>query len=284
MFCTPMMDVANELQVPTYTFFTCSAAFLGFMFHVQALQDEGKDLLSEFKGSVNAKLEIPTLINPLLARVFPAFALNEEPRVWFLDLARRFRETKGIMINSFKELEPHAVKALLEDDKIRSVYPVGPILSLKGRGSNNSSEILSWLHAQPSSSVVFLCFGSAGSFNDDQGIPGGIRKPGRSSPRGFLERTSERGRVIGWAPQIEVLAHPSVGGFVTHCGWNSTLESLWFGVPTAAWPLYAEQQFNAFVMVVEQGMALEVKMDYRKDFGMETKEVVAADVIEKAVR
>ncbi|KAF5816567.1 putative anthocyanidin 3-O-glucosyltransferase [Helianthus annuus] len=74
-------------------------------------------------------------------------------------------------------------------------------------------------------------------------------------PDGFPERTSGIGKVIGWGPQVALLAHEAVGGFVSHCGWNSILESLWFGVPTAAWPMYSEQPLNAFEMVVELGLA-----------------------------
>ena len=60
-------------------------------------------------------------------------------------------------------------------------------------------------------------------------------------PKGFLDRTVGIGKVIGWAPQVAILSHPAIGGFVSHCGWNSILESLWFGVSIAAWPLYVEQ-------------------------------------------
>ncbi|KAJ0088975.1 hypothetical protein Patl1_33201 [Pistacia atlantica] len=83
-------------------------------------------------------------------------------------------------------------------------------------------------------------------------------------PEGFLDRTVGIGKVIGWAPQVSILAHKAIRGFVSHCGWNSTLESIWFGVPIATWPMYAEQQFNAFEMVIELGLAVEIKMDYRK--------------------
>ncbi|KAF5779015.1 putative anthocyanidin 3-O-glucosyltransferase [Helianthus annuus] len=64
---------------------------------------------------------------------------------------------------------------------------------------------------------------------------------------------------------MTVLSHPSVGGYVSHCGWNSTLESIWCGVPVAAWPLYAEQQLNVFQLVEELGLAVEIRMDYRTD-------------------
>ena len=99
-----------------------------------------------------------------------------------------------------------------------------------------------------------------------------------------MERTAEKGKMIGWAPQVAVLSHPAVGGFVTHCGWNSILESLWCGVPTAAWPLYAEQQVNAFQLVVDLGIAAEIKMDYEQDWAGERQEIVAAEEIERGIR
>ena len=58
---------------------------------------------------------------------------------------------------------------------------------------------------------------------------------------GFLHRTARIGKVIGWAAQIEVLAYSAIGGFVSHCGRNSLLESIWYGVLVATWPIYAEQ-------------------------------------------
>jgi UDP:flavonoid glycosyltransferase YjiC (YdhE family) len=86
--------------------------------------------------------------------------------------------------------------------------------------------------------------------------------------------------VCGWAPQIQVLAHRSVGGFVSHCGWNSILESLWYGVPVVTWPMYAEQQLNAFQMVNDLGLAIEMTLDYR----MDSNELVVADKIAKSVK
>jgi UDP:flavonoid glycosyltransferase YjiC (YdhE family) len=91
--------------------------------------------------------------------------------------------------------------------------------------------------------------------------------------------TREIGMICGWAPQVEVLAHKAVGGFVSHCGWNSILESLWHGVPIAVWPMYAEQQINAFQMVRDLGLAVELKLDYRRG-----GELVVAEEIEKAVK
>ena len=72
---------------------------------------------------------------------------------------------------------------------------------------------------------------------------------------------------------------------MSHCGWNSTLESLWFGVPMAAWPMYSEQQFNAFVLVKEVGIAVEIRMDYRRDWrSRKGNFIVMADEIENAVK
>ncbi|MBA0707878.1 hypothetical protein Golax_019887 [Gossypium laxum] len=98
-------------------------------------------------------------------------------------------------------------------------------------------------------------------------------------PEGFLETVQGRGMICSWAPQLKVLAYKALGGFISHCGWNSILESFWFGVPIVTWPPYAEQQLNAFKMVKELGLAVETRLNYRKD----SDEVVMIDEIEKAV-
>ena len=99
-------------------------------------------------------------------------------------------------------------------------------------------------------------------------------------PEGFLERTTGHGIICEWIPQVEVLAHKAIGGFVSHCGWNSILESLWFGIPIVTWPLFAEQQLNAFKLVKELGLAVEMKLEYRNG----GDHLVLEDEVEKAIR
>jgi len=233
-----------------------------------------------------------------------------------MGIAKRFRESKGIIVNTFEELESNAVRFLTEDDKIPPVYPVGPVIHLVKEDNEEEEEamkIIRWLDNQPPASVVFLCFGSMGSFEGDQlteiaqaleqsghrflwsvrrppplgkrEIPGEYQDLNQVLPKGFLERTTEVGRVIGWAPQVAVLSHKAVGGFMSHCGWNSILESLWCGVPVAVWPMYAEQPANAFQLVRELGLAVEIKLDYQKDFGSANANVlVTAEEIEIGIQ
>ncbi|CAI0397601.1 unnamed protein product [Linum tenue] len=265
MFCTSMADVAGEFGVPYYIFFTSAASDLGFISHIQQLHDE-------------------------LYRI-----------------ARVFRRARGILVNTVRELESCAVDSL----SFTKVHPVGPILNLKAGaaaagGGVPEEEAIEWLDRQPESSVVFLCFGSMGAFREEQvlEIANGLeasglrflwvlRRPGPEGtragptdyqdvrevlPKGFVDRTAGVGRVMGWAPQTIILAHKAVGGFVSHCGWNSTLESLWFGVPMATWPMYAEQKLNAFLLVHELEIATEIKIDYRNG------EIVTAEEVERGVR
>ncbi|KAL3646211.1 hypothetical protein CASFOL_011391 [Castilleja foliolosa] len=304
MFCTTMIDVANDLGVPSYIFLTCGAATLGLISHLQDLSDEKNQDLSEYDNSDFA-LSIPTYVNPVPAKVWPAMIFEKENS--FLNFFRRFKETKGIIINTFLEFEPHAVKALSDDEKFPTIYPVGPIIEIDHEKKEHE-EIKTWLDNQPDSSVVYLCFGSRGCFEEDQvneiakalensgqrflwslrkpppkekmDFPGEYESYGDVLPDGFLERTVGVGKVIGWAPQMAVLSHSAVGGFVSHCGWNSTLESVWCNVPIATWPLSAEQQANAFQLVKEFGIGVEIQMDYRKDSNV----IVKAEKIEKAIR
>ena len=97
-------------------------------------------------------------------------------------------------------------------------------------------------------------------------------------PKGFLDRTKGKGLVVkNWVPQAAVLNHDSVGGFVSHCGWNSVLEAVCAGVPLIAWPLYAEQRFNRVVLVEEMKVALWMRESAVSGF-------VAASEVEERVR
>uniref|UniRef100_A0A9I9E151 Uncharacterized protein n=1 Tax=Cucumis melo TaxID=3656 RepID=A0A9I9E151_CUCME len=174
-------------------------------------------------------------------------------------------------------------------------------------------DVLKWLDDQPLSSVVFLCFGSRGAFEKDQveeiaqvlersrvpfvwslrrSSPGSVLQSSIDYtnfedilPKEFLDRTENVGRVINWAPQVEILGHPATCGFVSHCGWNSTLESLWHGVPMATWPMYAEQQFNAFELVVELGLAMTITIDYQNEYKeLDKPRILSTEEIEKGIR
>ncbi|KAJ8527894.1 hypothetical protein K7X08_015345 [Anisodus acutangulus] len=317
MFCTSMIDVANEFELPTYVFYTSNAATLGLQFHLQNLRDEFNIDVTNYKNDPEAELYVSTYFNPFPAKCLPSVVLDKEGgSTMFLDLTRRIRETKGIMINTFVEIEPHAINSLSRDKNIPPVYPVGPVLNLNDVESDNlgssDKNIMKWLDDQFPASVVFLCFGSGGSFEKEQvkeiayalensecWFLWSLRQPPEKDarlpsdyenledvlPEGFLQRTQAIGKVIGWAPQLAILSHKAVGGFVSHCGWNSTLENVYFGVPMATWPMYAEQQANAFLLVKDLGMAVEIKMDYRKDLKSTGEEIIVkSEEIEKALR
>ncbi|KAL3646210.1 hypothetical protein CASFOL_011390 [Castilleja foliolosa] len=302
MFCATMIDVANELDVPSYIFSTYSAATLGLISRLHDLRDEQNRDLCEYENSDFA-ISVPTYVNPVPAKVWPSMVFEKQ-----CSFFGKFREAKGIIINTFLEFEPHAVKALSDNEKFPDVYPVGPIIQIDDDEKREHEEIMTWLDKQPDSSVVYLCFGSREGFEEDQvneiakalensgqrflwslrkpppkgkmDFPGEYENHGDVLKGGFLERTVGVGKVIGWAPQMAVLSHPAVGGHVSHCGWNSTLESVWCGVPIATWPISAEQQANAFQLVEGFGMGVEIQMDYRKGSNV----IVPAKKIEKAIR
>ncbi|KAM0030488.1 putative flavonol 3-O-glucosyltransferase [Helianthus debilis subsp. tardiflorus] len=288
VFCTGMIDVANEFNLLTYVFFTSSSAFLGFNLYIETLcVDQNQDHVIELSNS-EGEMVVPSFVNPVPVKAFPAMYQIQDGLDMLINSFRELRKAKGIMVNTFLELETQAMKSFT-DTNFPPVYPVGPLLNLDGvAGKADHMDVIKWLDSQPPLSVVVLCFGSMGSFSEVQvkEIALGLEQSGHRFvwslcltppneqllddprellPDGFLERTVGIGKVIEWAPQVSLLSHEAVGGFVSHCGWNSMLESLWFGVPTATWPMYAEQQLNAFEMVVELGLAIDLKMDYKID-------------------
>nr|BCB01553.1 UDP-glucose glucosyltransferase [Rheum palmatum] len=322
MVITQFVDVAEDLGVPSYVFFTSGANMLAMMFQLESRGVDAPSVFGDLPPDL-APLKVPGFQNPIPMKVWPEIFLNEENSAQFLSHATRYRKTNGILVNTFEELESEILLSLSSDERIPPVYSVGAVLHLGRQNAKDVDDhdingrdhlILNWLDAQPPASVVFLCFGSVGSFGKVQveQIAAGIERSGHrflwslrrqpnsdkgerlpsdyndfeeALPTGFLDRMASVGMMIGWAPQADVLAHPAVGAFVSHCGWNSVLESLKFGVPVVTWPMYAEQQLNAFSMVRELGIAVELRMDYRYDV-VERKAnvVVTAEEVKRGIR
>ncbi|XP_073049125.1 mogroside IIIx synthase-like [Primulina eburnea] len=175
----------------------------------------------------------------------------------------------------------------------KNVVPVGPLIT-RSDNEENGSEIVEWLSTKPQFSTVFVSFGSENYLSKDQmeEIAKGlelcnvnfvwvVRSPvGKTinihevMPKGFLDRVKERCMILqGWAPQAKILAHKSVGAFVSHCGMSSIIESLYFGVPVIAVPLKLDQPLNARFLV-EAGAGVEVARD--EDGNLSSDEFVNA--------
>ncbi|EOA40296.1 hypothetical protein CARUB_v10009021mg [Capsella rubella] len=301
-FCVPLIEVANEFKLPSYIFQTCNA---GFMCMMKYLPERHRIISSEFDlSSGDEEHSIPGYVSSVPTKVLPSGQFVRESYEAWVEIAEKFPGAKAILVNSFSALEHNALAYFARrPDNYPPVYPVGPVLSLEDRPSPNMDpsdrdRVMKWLEDQPESSVVFICFGSLGIHSKPQieEIARAIELAGHRFlwsirtnptekaspydllPEGFLDRTVSKGLVCDWAPQVEVLAHKAIGGFVSHCGWNSLLESLWFGVPIVTWPMYAEQQLNAFTMVKELGLAVELRLDYVSAHGeiVKAKEIAGA--------
>ncbi|KAJ4959088.1 hypothetical protein NE237_026199 [Protea cynaroides] len=290
IFGTDAFDVAKEFNISPYIFYTTSAMCLSLFLHLPKLDEMYS---CEYRDMPNL-LQLPGCV-PLHGEEFldPLQDRNNDAYKWVLHNCKRYRLAEGILINSFVALESGAFKALKEgvDPTIPPVYPVGPLIPKGSREAASDSECLKWLDDQPSGSVLFVSFGSGGALSPEQmtelalGLELSeqkflwvVRSPSlkRSDaayftakslddplaflPSGFLERTRGQGMVVpNWAPQIQVLSHASTGGFLTHCGWNSILETVVQGVPSIAWPLYAEQKMNTKILVDGLKVAMRPK-------------------------
>ncbi|WCJ36743.1 UDP-glycosyltransferase 88B1 [Euphorbia peplus] len=294
-FCNAAVKISSALKIPTYYYFTSGASTLCFFLYTSTL--DTKFTGNEFQNVDTTKINCPGL-PPMSPGDLPVVLIDRSHRAYryFVETSIQMGKSAGLIVNTFESLELTAVNAIregnctTEEPRPPPLYCIGPVI--RTGESENKEECLDWLDTQPFCSVVFLCFGSMGVFSAAQlkemaiGLEKSevrflwiVRTPPQENcgtkaelswnkctadlehllPEGFLERTKGKGLVVKmWVPQVKILSHGSVGGFVTHCGWNSILESVSSGVPMLAWPLYAEQKVNAVALVDELKLALRV--------------------------
>ncbi|KAF7844946.1 hydroquinone glucosyltransferase-like [Senna tora] len=302
-FAVDAIDVAREFGLPAYVYYPSCATALAFSLHYPKLEDDDGDdgiVVCRKFGELELKepLKLPGCM-PLRAQDLSDLIQDKSTALHgtLLHLCKRLCLADGILVNSFVDLEPEPIKAL---QNVAPVYPVGPIVQTESNISSNSSECLAWLDNQPTNSVLYVSFGSGGTLSPEQfnELAYGLELSGHKFlwvvrapnvgaadssylnaqkddplehlPKGFLDRTKGRGFAVrSWAPQVEVLRHGSTCGFLTHCGWNSTLESVACGRPLIAWPLCAEQRLNAALVSEEFKVALRPKVNEKGIVGRE---------------
>lgn len=207
--------------------------------------------------------------------------------------------SNGTIVNTFYELEPQYANHY-RSKMGRKAWHVGPLSLINSPSVNQTNyheRIMAWLDNKLMNSVIYICFGSLSHPTETQleEIAHGLEKSGhhfiwvmRGTKEDVQERESiteqEKGLLIkGWAPQSDILSHTSIGGFMTHCGWNSVLESITRGVPMLTWPMFAEQFYNEKLVVEVLGVGVEVGV---QQWGKieEQKKIIGRDLVERGVR
>ncbi|KAJ0106563.1 hypothetical protein Patl1_17554 [Pistacia atlantica] len=307
VFGTDALEVAKEFGILSFIFFPSNALVLSFVLHLPELD---KKVTCEFRD-LPEPLQLPGCV-PIHGRDLADSVQHKKSETykWLLGVAKQYHHfAAGIMVNSFMDLELAVFKALMEGDRSGfrpPVYPVGPLIqnAFINEAEHEQSDCLKWLDEQPSGSVLFISFGSGGTLSQEQlnelalGLEMSgqrflwvVRSPHERAanatyfsvqsiedpfdflPKGFVERTKGVGLVVSsWAPQVQILSHESTGGFLSHCGWNSILESIVHGVPLIAWPLYAEQKMNAVQLTDDLKVAMRVQVN---ENGLVGKEDIA---------
>ncbi|KAL6539636.1 hypothetical protein OROHE_011407 [Orobanche hederae] len=246
-------DVAGELGIPWVAFWTAGPAPLSLHLYTDVIRDK----LGQNAQNQNQDLDFLPGLSAIHATDLPQELLHLDmpfSRLLYNMSLALPRAATTVVLNSFAGIDP-----LVENDlksKLKKILNVGP--SPPPRQPPPSDDCLSWLDNQAAASVAYISFGTMltppppelsalaealeekripylWSFRDD---------PKRQVLESFFERTSSIGKAVHWAPQLDVLAHPSVGVFVTHGGWNSVLESIAGGVPMICRPFFGDQMIN----------------------------------------
>uniref|UniRef100_A0A2N9J2V5 Glycosyltransferase n=1 Tax=Fagus sylvatica TaxID=28930 RepID=A0A2N9J2V5_FAGSY len=264
--------VTETLHLPGYMLSTSSAMMFSFISYFPIIASKASD-----DGDV---VEIPGLPSIPKSSI-PPFLLI--PNNFFANIIKedspKVTKLNGVLINSFEGLEALSLEVLkLNGGKIVEglppVFAIGPLVPCEFENGNGEcgNNQLKWLNEQPAGSVVYVSFGSRTTMSRDQireighGLIGSgckflwvvkDKKVDKEEEEGLdkvvglelMESLKENGLVVkDWVDQGEILSHKAVGGFVSHCGWNSVIEAAWHGVPILAWPQHGDQKINAEVV------------------------------------
>ncbi|KAL0436163.1 UNVERIFIED_CONTAM: UDP-glycosyltransferase 87A2 [Sesamum radiatum] len=254
-------EVAGRRNIPLAYMWPMSASVYTVFYHVDLLVQNGHfpvDL------SVNGDAVVDYIpgLSPVRLADLPTIMRDQETALMFQKVLPNESKAKFLVFTSIYALESQVLDAL-KQKSIFSIYNIGPATSyFKLKQISTSTTIdnyLKWLDSQPPSSVLYVSLGSFLSVSKTQAeeIALGLRRSGirflwvaRHETSHLQEMCGEKGLVVEWCRQLEVLCHPSVGGYWSHCGWNSTKEAVLAGVPMLTSPILMDQLPNAKAMEI----------------------------------
>ncbi|KAL1207964.1 UDP-glycosyltransferase 76F1 [Cardamine amara subsp. amara] len=237
--------------------------------------------------------ELVTEVSPLKVKDLPVMETSEPKELYQIasDMVKGANSSSGVIWNTFEDLEKLPLMDFSSKFQV-PIFPIGPFHKqsdnlLPTTKNKEDYETTDWLNKQEPQSVVYVSFGSLADIEEKEflEIAWGLRnserpflwvvRPGfvqgtewlEALPSGFVENMGHKGKIVKWVNQLEVLAHPAVGAFWTHCGWNSTIESICEGVPMICTPCFTDQRVNSRYIVDVWRIGIELersKMDKRE--------------------
>ncbi|KAK7306718.1 hypothetical protein VNO77_44673 [Canavalia gladiata] len=295
--------VARELGIPEVQLWTASACgFVGYL-QFDELVKRGiipfKDEKFLSDGTLDKSLNWISGMKDIRLKDLPSFirvtTLDDIMFDFLGSEARNCLKSTSIIINTFEELDREAVEALRA--KNPNIYTIGP-LHLLGRHFPEKEEgfklsgsslwkidtkCLAWLDQWEPNSVIYVNYGSITVMSEHHlkefawGLansklpflwimrPDVVMGEAITLPEEFFDEIKDRGYITSWCIQDQVLTHPSIGLFLTHCGWNSSLEGITAGVPMICWPFFAEQQTNCRYVCTTWGIGMEINHDVKRE-------------------
>ncbi|KAF9596699.1 hypothetical protein IFM89_012898, partial [Coptis chinensis] len=264
------VSLGNRKNIPLASLWTMSPSVLTVLYYFDLLKqnghfpvdisERGKEVVDYIPGISSTSLaDLPTFFSGIGKQVLGAA----------LEVISLMQKAQCVLFTSFYELECQVIDNLKATLPF-PVYSVGPLIphtTLDPTPSSNN-DYVKWLNSQPERSVLYISLGSFLSVSKEQmdEIVKGIRSSGvkylwvgRGETSSIQEACGEMGLVVPWCDQLRVLSHPSVGGFWTHCGWNSTLEGIYAGVPMLTFPIFWDQVTDRKLIVDDWKVGMKVK-------------------------